>query len=243
MTTTSWAALRVCTHLLNGLAQIVLLFPRLSKQQRDVRVQVWARHMLGRLGVELEIVGTPAPVGPMLLVANHISWLDIVALHAACHCRFVSKADVKRWPLIGALATGGGTLYVQRESRRDAMRVVSHMTQALRDGHILAVFPEGTTGDGNSVLPFHAGLIQAAIAADAPVQAVALQFVQGQSRRPTHVVSYMGDESLWRSIWRTLCARELCAVVAFGRPQFAAGRHRREWAQDLHGEITAMRQP
>jgi 1-acyl-sn-glycerol-3-phosphate acyltransferase len=237
-----WTAWRVWTHLLCGLAQIMLLFPRFSKQQRDMRVQAWARKMLKRLGVELKIVGTPALIGPMLLVSNHISWLDIVALHAACHCRFVSKADVKRWPLVGTLATGGGTLYVARESRRDAMRVVHHMAQALKEGDILAVFPEGTTGDGSSVLPFHANLIQAAISADAPVQAVALQFVDGQSRRPSQAVSYMGDESLLGSIWRTLSARELCAVVAFGTPQLADGRDRRAWAQDLRREIAAMRQ-
>jgi 1-acyl-sn-glycerol-3-phosphate acyltransferase len=231
----------VWTHLLGGLVQL-WQFPRLSKQQRDRRVQTWARRMLKALGVELTIMGAPALTGPMLLVSNHISWLDIVALHAACHCRFVAKADVKRWPLIGPLATAGGTLYVKRESRRDAMRVLHHMAQALREGDILAVFPEGTTGDGSSVLPFHAGLIQAAISADAPVQPVALQFVERQSRRLSHAVSYMGDESLVRSIWRTLRARELCAVVVFGTPQRADGRDRRAWAKDLHREITAMRQ-
>jgi 1-acyl-sn-glycerol-3-phosphate acyltransferase len=229
--------------LLGGVAQIVLLFPRLSKRQRDRRVQAWARKMLRRLGVELTIVGTPALTGPMLLVSNHISWLDIVALHAACHCRFVSKADVGRWPLFGTLASGGGTLYVERKSRRDAMRVVHHMAQALKDGDILAVFPEGTTGDGSSVLPFHANLIQAAISVDAPVQTVALQFFDGRSRKPSEAVSYMGDESLLGSIWRTLCARELSAVVAFGTPQLADGRDRRTWAQDLRREIGAMRQP
>src|SRR4029079_13679602 len=129
-------------------------------------VQIWAGTWLKRLGVELTIAGTPARVGPMLLVSNHISWLDIVVLHAVCHCRFVAKADVKRWPLIGTLATGGGTLYVKRESRRDAMRMVHHMAQALRDRDVLAVFPEATTSNGESVLPFHATLIQAAILAD-----------------------------------------------------------------------------
>lgn len=237
-----WTALRVWAHVLSGVAQIVLLFPRLSRSQRDKRVQAWARTLLRRLSVELTILGTPARVGPILLVSNHISWLDIVALHAACHCRFVSKADVKRWPLIGTLATGGGTLFVERESRRDAMRVVQHMAQALRDGDILAVFPEGTTGDGNSVLPFHSNLIQAAILADAPVQPVALRFVEGQSGSSSQAVSYMGEESLVSSIWRTLRARELCAVVAFGTPQRADGRDRRAWAQELHREIAAMHQ-
>jgi 1-acyl-sn-glycerol-3-phosphate acyltransferase len=197
--------------------------------------------MLKRVGVELRIVGAPAPAGPLLLVANHTSWVDILALHAVCPCRFVAKADVEHWPLVGTLVTGGGTLYVKRESRRDAMRVALRMTQALKDGDILAVFPEGTTSDGSSVLPFHSGLIQAAIAADAPVQPVALQIVDGGSGRPSQAASYMGDESLAGSLWRTLCARELCAVVTFGAPQRAAGRDRRAWARDLRDEIAAMR--
>jgi 1-acyl-sn-glycerol-3-phosphate acyltransferase len=198
--------------------------------------------MLGRLGVELRVVGAPAPAGPLLLVSNHVSWVDILALHAVCPCRFVAKADVERWPLLGTLVTGGGTLYVKRESRRDAMRVVHRMVEALKDGDIVAVFPEGTTSDGSAVLPFHSGLIQAAISAGAPVQPVAVQIVDGRSGRPSRAVSYMGDESLAGSVWRTLCARELCAVVTFGTPQVAAGRDRRAWAQDLRREIVAMRQ-
>lgn len=234
-------AWRVGTHFLGGVAQGGLLFPRLSKPQRDRRVQRWARTMLKRVGIELRIVGAPAPAGPLLLVANHTSWVDILALHAVCPCRFVAKADVEHWPLVGTLVTGGGTLYVKRESRRDAMRVALRMTQALKDGDILAVFPEGTTSDGSSVLPFHSGLIQAAISADAPVQPVALQIVDGRSGRPSQAASYMGDESLAGSLWRTLCARELCAVVTFGAPQRAAGRDRRAWARDLRDEIAAMR--
>ena len=228
-------------HFLWGVAQGGLLFPRLSKPQRERQIQKWARTMLKRLGVGLKVFGAPAPVGPMLLVANHISWVDILALHSVCPCRFVAKADVERWPLLGTLVTGGGTLYVKRESRRDAMRVVYRMAQALKDGDILAVFPEGTTSDGSSVLPFHSGLIQAAISADAPVQPVAVQIVDGRSGRPSQAASYMGDESLAGSVWRTLRARQLCAVVTFGAPQCAAGRDRRAWAKDLQNEIAAMR--
>jgi 1-acyl-sn-glycerol-3-phosphate acyltransferase len=104
------------------------------------------------------------------------------------------------------------------------------------------MFPEGTTSDGSSVLPFHSSLIEAAIAAGAPVQPVALQIVDGRSGGPSRAVSYMGEESLVGSIWRTLCARELCAVITFGAPQLAAGRDRRAWARDLRGEIIGMRQ-
>ena len=235
-------AVRVLAYVLWGLAQILLLFPRLSQPQRNDRVQAWAAAMLVRLGVQLEVSGTPPHAGPVLLVANHISWLDIVVLHAARHCRFVSKSDVKHWPLVGTLATGAGTLYIERASRRDAMRVVHQMAQALKDGEILAVFPEGTTGDGTTVLPFHANLIQAPISAHAPVLPVALQFVDGRTGAPSRAVSYVGDESLLGSIWRTLCARELRALVVYGTPQAANNRDRRTWARDLHAAVTLLRQ-
>jgi 1-acyl-sn-glycerol-3-phosphate acyltransferase len=233
---------RLFATVLHGFVQVVVLFPRLSRSQRDNRVQTWARTVLTRLGVEMSVVGTPARVGPMLLVSNHISWLDIMALHAICHCRFVAKADVRGWPLVGRMATGGGTLYVERESRRDTMRIVHRMAEALRDGDVLAIFPEGTTGDGASVLPFHSNLLQAAIRADAPVQPVALQLIDGRAGTPSADVRYMRDDSLVGSIWRTLRARDLRAVVMFGTPQRSGGRNRRAWSQTLRSEIAAMRQ-
>jgi 1-acyl-sn-glycerol-3-phosphate acyltransferase len=196
--------------------------------------------VLKRLDVQVTVVGTPARVGPTLLVSNHISWLDIVVLHAICHCRFVSKADVEHWPLIGTLAEGGGSLFVERGSRRAAMRMVHRMSDALRNSDILAVFPEATTSNGTSVLPFASSLIQAAIWTDAPVQPVALRFVDRRSEASPDI-RYIGDESLLGSIWRTLRARNQRAVVVFGPPQRANGRDRRVWARDLRSEIVAMR--
>src|SRR3954449_5631739 len=161
---------RALVHACRGAAIILLQFPRLDAAQREARVQAWSLEMLDVLGIRLELHGTPCAGGPMLLVANHISWLDILVMHAARHCRFVSKSDVRQWPLIGTLASGAGTLYIERDSRRDAMRVVHHMADSLRAGAVLAVFPEGTTSDGRRLLPFHANLIRAAISADAPAQ-------------------------------------------------------------------------
>ena len=207
-----------------------------------MRVQAWAGQALRFMGVELCIHGTPPASGPLLIVANHISWLDIVVLHAARHCRFVSKDDVRGWPLVGTLATGAGTLYVRRSSSRDAMRVVHHMARALQDGDILAVFPEGTTGDGTALLPFHANLLQSAIAAPAPVLPVALSYTEGRLQQRSGAVSYVGDVSLLGSLWRTVGAQGLRAHVRFGAQQDAMGRDRRAWAHDLRSEIERLRQ-
>ena len=232
--------LRVVLHLLWGLWVMVWVFPRLPAQARDARVQRWAQDMLRCLGIRLRLQGTPPEQGPVLLVSNHISWLDIVVLHAARHCRFVSKADVRHWPLVGRMATAAGTLYIERESRRDALRTVHRMVEALQTGDVLAVFPEGTTGDGRSVLPFHANLLQAAISADAPVQAVALQFVHASDHSISLAPIYVGEDTLVQSVWRTLRARDLEAVVRFAPAQHHSGRDRRAWADDLRSEIVAL---
>ena len=232
---------RLLVHVAWGALEILFDFPRRNQAYRDRRVQLWAAKALVYLGVQLRVVGTPPAGGPQLLVANHISWLDIVVLHAARHCRFVSKDDVRRWPLVGLLATGAGTLYVKRASPRDAMRVVHRMTQALRDGDVLAVFPEGTTSDGRSLLPFHANLLQAAISAPSPVLPVALSYTDAGALGPSRAVTYIDDESLVGSIWRTLGARDMTATVVFGSPQHADGRDRRAWAQSLREAVLALR--
>ncbi len=233
-------AARLLAHVIGGLFIITIRFPRFSQEQRHLHVQAWASGMLGRLGVKLVVHGTPPRVGPVLLVSNHISWLDILVLHAAQHCRFVSKSDVRHWPLVGRLATGAGTLYVERRSRRDAMRVVHAMAQALRDGEILAIFPEGTTGDGADLLPFHANLLQAAISTNVPIQPVALRFVDLHGQI-TQAASYIGDESLLSSLWRTLRTPCVVAHVRFGQSQSAQGRDRRGWALDLWTEVDSLR--
>ena len=232
----------VVLHLLSGGWTIWRRFPKLSQAERDAQVQQWAATMLRRLSIQLVVHGDAAAQGPVLLASNHISWLDIVVIHAARHCRFISKSDVKHWPLVGMLATGAGTLYIERESRRDAMRVVHHMAERLRAGDVLGVFPEGTTGDGLSVLPFHANLLQAAISADAPIQPIALHFADGLTGQTSLAPCYIGDDTLVASVWRTLCARNLQAAVHFGAVQLPNGRDRRTLAGDLRDAIVEMRE-
>ncbi len=236
-----WKFLRGLWHVLVGMWTIYVRFPQLTPEQREMRVQAWALQFLALWGLHLRVLGQPVVNGPALMVANHISWLDILVIHAARHCRFVSKSDIREWPLVGMLATGAGTLYIERTSRKDALRMVKDMANAMQEGDVVAIFPEGTTSDGRDLLPFHANLIQAAIQAQAPVQPMSLQFIDNQSREITFAPCYTGDDTLIGSMWRTLKAPGITAVVHFGDLQHANGRDRRTWAHDLREEVIRLR--
>ncbi len=235
-----WRALRALWHVLRGLWIIRTEFGRLAPAQTQLLVREWARQMLDILGVELVVHGTPPQRGPLLQLANHVSWLDILVMNAAHPSRFVSKADARSWPLLGPLITGAGTLYIERDKRRDAMRVVHRMTERLREGDILSVFPEGTTSDGTSLLPFHGNLLQAAISANAPVLPVALRFVDSRDGTRHEAPVFVGDTTLIASVWTTLRARHLRAVVRYGEPETFRGRDRRTWAQDARAEVERL---
>jgi len=237
----SWRLLRAIAHMLSGWWTIRLRFPGLTPAEREREVQRWAERMLNLMGIRLTVQGTPPAHGPVLLVCNHLSWLDILTIHAARHVRFVSKAGVRHWPVIGTLATGAGTLYIERERRRDAVRVVHHMTEALSAGDVIAVFPEGTTSDGHRLLPFHANLLQAAISSGAPVQPAALRFADAATGETSYAPRYVDDDNLLGSLWNTLKAPPLLAIVRFDESQPSLGRDRRAWAKTLHADVQALR--
>jgi len=237
-----WKLLRGLWHVLVGMWTIYVRFPQFSPEQREMRVQAWALQFLALWDIHLKVLGRPVQNGPALMVANHISWLDISVIHAARHCRFVSKSDIRDWPLLGTLATGAGTLYIERTSRKDALRMVKDMADAMKNGDVVAVFPEGTTSDGRDLLPFHANLIQSAILAEAPVQPMSLKFIDARSGEPSFAPCYIGDDTLLGSIWRTLKAPKIIAVVHFGELQQAQGRDRRAWAHDLHQSVALLRE-
>lgn len=238
----AWRLARVLVHGLHGLAIVLLRFPTLAPAERHARIRWWSAGLLRALGLELRMHGTPRP-GAKLVVANHVSWLDIAALHAVMpEAHFVSKADVRHWPLVGRLVEGAGTLFIEREKKRDALRVVHQMAEALQGGQTVAVFPEGTTGDGRTLLPFHANLLQAAIATAVPVQPVLLRYFE-----PGHPISpraeFLGDTTLLQSLWRMACARGLGLEVSVLQATASAHADRRALAEHLRALIDAALEP
>jgi 1-acyl-sn-glycerol-3-phosphate acyltransferase len=230
-----WRLARATMHVLHGVFIVATRFGRIDAAARGGHVQWWSAKFLRLLGVSLVAQGTPRP-GAKLLVANHISWLDILAIDAVAPARFVSKSEVRHWPVFGWLATASGTLYIARERPRDAVRVVHQMAEAMQAGDTLAVFPEGTTADGHALLPFHANLLQGAIATATPVQPIALRFFDAE-HAISPVVSFLDDTTLLHSVWSVVCAQGLSVRVCVLPALSVAHADRRRLAERLRAEI------
>ena len=235
----AWRLLRSVMHVLHGLAIVLLRFRALDAAQRHERIRWWSEKTLRLMGIGLQVEGS-VPPGGVLLAANHVSWLDITVLHAVVpHARFVSKADIQSWPLLSRLADAADTLYLERARKRDALRVVHLLAEALVAGQTIAIFPEGTTSDGQGLLPFHANLFEAAIATSTPVQPVALRF--SDARGPVSAaVEFVGATTLVASVWRVACGDGLVAHVMLLPARPSAHVNRRALAQTLHDDIAAQ---
>lgn len=234
------ALARLGLHLVAGALTILFVFPRLTAAARAQRVVRWAQDLLAILRVRVVVHGErPSPgQGGTLLVANHVSWLDIHVLHSLLYTRFISKAEVRDWPVIGWLAHRTGTLFLERRSKRDAARVNQEMADRLRAGDCLALFPEGTTSDGQGILPFYPSLFQPAVEAKARVQPVLIRYLDA-SGRPSLAAAYYGDMSLGESLRNVLRAPGLIAEVRFLPVIEPSGLQRRALAQQAEDALRA----
>ena len=232
-----WRALRMLAHIAHGVFIVQMRWSGFDTPTKQRHVGWWSGKLLRVLGVRLESPGPQAPA-PRLITANHISWLDIAAMHAVMpEARFVSKADIATWPLVGSLATAVGTLYIERASKRDALRVVHKTAAALAAGETVAVFPEGTTGPGYPLLPLHGNLLQAAISTHTPLQPVVLRWHQpGQPY--SEAAQYIGQMSLMESLWRILTAKDLAVEVRSLPAMPTEGLDRRHLAEALAETIS-----
>lgn len=237
----SWRLAWSIVHLLHGALICLCVFPFLGSAQRMQRVGWWSRRLLHVLGIGLQVRGE-LHAAPVLVIANHVSWLDILAINALRPVRFVSKADVRHWPLLGWLVACGGTLFIERERKRDALRVVHQVAEALREGDVVAVFPEGTTSDGHGLLPFHGNLLQAAIATHTPVQPLALRYSDARDA-VSRAAAYVDEVNLVQSVWAVVSASRMKVEVTVLETLPAGDTDRRAMAERLRGLILANLQP
>ena len=198
----SWRLLRLFFFVWSGLWLTFRHGSGLGSRERLARVQrEWYQRAVKLLGVEVCCHGEQTE-GPALVVANHVSWLDIPVLGSRLDVRFLSKSEIARWPVIGWLARGHGTLFIRRGAH-EVEAIVRDIAEALDDGEKVAIFPEATTTRGDEVRQFHARLFAAAVATATPIQPVAIDYGREPDGSPAHAC-YTGDDRLLLHFWRLL---------------------------------------
>jgi 1-acyl-sn-glycerol-3-phosphate acyltransferase len=234
--TLAWRLTRAILHLLAGLATCALVFPWASAALRERLTRRWSRQLLALCRVQVEQpTGAPA-LAHAMVVANHISWLDIFVINSLYPCRFVAKAEIRAWPVLGWLVERAGTVFIARGNRRDLRHIFKGMVDVLRQGQRVAFFPEGTTSLQGRLLPFHANLFEAAIDAKVAVQPVAIEYVDGAGSYPP-VVDFVGEITFVQSFLAILSGPPVRARLACLAPIDAAAGQRRELAQAAHDAI------
>ncbi|WP_142803552.1 MULTISPECIES: lysophospholipid acyltransferase family protein [Tepidiphilus] len=225
---------RLALHLAIGLATIVLCFPFADAPTRARLRQRWSRRLVALCGIEVERHGEFA--SGALLALNHVSWIDVFVVLSQTDAAFIAKAEVRRWPIIGWLAARNETIFLRRGSRGHAAVLARELVSHLRQGQSVALFPEGTTTDGLSLHPFHAALLQPAIDAGAPVQAVAIRYYDADGRRTTAAAFY-GQMTLMQSLVRIVREPRLRARLDVSEPLPTQGADRKALTRALEAWV------
>lgn len=201
------------TWMFGGLLTVMAAFPWLGPRPRQWLIRHWSRVLMACCGVKIRCRGQPKREGAVLWVANHVSWVDIFVMDSVRAVSFIAKSDIRKWPLIGWLVAGAGTLFIER-GRRHAVRAVGHqMSARFARGEAVGLFPEGTTSPGTDVAPFHASLFEPALRAGVDVQPVALLFLH-RGRRTTRY-AFVGEQTLVHNIWNLLTVTDTVVELVF----------------------------
>ena len=227
--------LRLLLHLVWIAVGTSLLYPVIGKGKRAAFKQRWSHQILRILSVQLETQPTDAPPGS-LIVANHISWLDIFAIYALRPVAFISKAEISQWPFAGWLAKKNDTVFLRRGSRGHARIVNAEIDALLNSGMDVALFPEGTTTDGTHMLGFHAALLQPAIETGRPVLPLAISYHDADGR-VSLAPSFAGDTTLAQCFSAILAQRSLTVRLIPAPVIDSTKLHRRELAKVAHTAI------
>jgi len=220
-----------------GVIPLAVAYPLLGGAARTALVRAWCRAFARALDVRIA-AESPLAVPGALVVANHISWLDVVVLGAVRPGRIVAKSDLRSWPVIGPVAARAGTIFVERGRLSTLPRTVADVRDALRSGARVLAFPEGTTWCGAESGRFRPALFQAAIEAGAPVEPVTVRYRAGD--RPTTAPAFVGDDPLVASIWRVVRSRRLVADVRC-HPVLAPSGGRRVLAAAAAASVSGVR--
>lgn len=244
---------RVMLHFLIGIYKIQDLKRKHGEQWYAIKlgrkaIRQWMDEACDILGLKVTIEGAVPQHKGELYVANHVSWLDILAIASVTDCKFLSKATVRHWPVIGWFTASIGCLFIRRHNRRAFHKSLQRVKERLQDGENVCIFPEGTTSDGRQVLPFHSGLLQAAIDAEAAIQPMVLKYVSRDGSYEEHAPYYGRDVFLIHML-RLLGKRETHLTLSFlpAMPQQAGADRQmlarvleQRFSRDLASNVTKL---
>ena len=211
------------------IAPLWLALPGIATKMSRALAQLAWRMLLGGLRVRMTMVGNPVKNAPVLFVANHVSWLDIAVLGHILDAGFVAKSEIARWPVLGRLATRYGCAFIARERRGKAHQQAASLGDVLRTQRRLILFPEGTTGPGNCVLPFRSSLFAAVEGqADCVVQPITLSYhaLDGSALTGNDLrrVAWLDDDELLPHVITLAETSPILVRVQFGQPVPAEDR-------------------
>ncbi|PSJ18248.1 lysophospholipid acyltransferase family protein [Nitrosomonas supralitoralis] len=222
--------MRLLFHVASGLLQS-LVYPYFPLPIQRKMMQRWSGDLLSILAIRLQCHGRlPTVEIPCVMMAsNHVSWLDVCVLMTACPTRFVAKAEISRWPILGRLSKNVGTLFIERAKRTDTLRINRQISDVLEKGERVTVFPEGTTTEGTQLNHFHASLLQSAVITDALLYPVAIRY-RNSAGEVCQEAAYI-ESSLVLSLRRILSQTRIDVELTFNSPILCGTKNRRELAR------------
>ncbi len=237
--------LRLLVAFAKAFAILWFKFPRASREQKLAHIQAWSRHVLEVMGIRLNIAPSSTFIWPnktQLLVANHVSWLDVLVIQALQPCVFVAKSEVRHWPVVGSMAHACGVVFVDRSAASSARKMVDDVGSALHHGYCVAGFPEGTSSEGHDVSLFHANLFEAAIHRDVAVLPLALRYTDARTGSFCLKAAFVGDIGFIESLHQVMGTSHLAVGVQIGKTLSPQGHSRRTLAHLSHRSVLSQLQ-
>lgn len=221
---------------------VIIFYPILPKKYWTYFVKMWAHGTVRIVGIKIEVVGTKAAYNQTntMVIANHISWLDIPILYTQYSVGFIGRIEMKKWPLLSLLIKSGGTIFINRKQKRDLIKVNSIVSQQLAAGATVGLFPEGQTGNGLSLQPFKSSLLEAPILAKSTIIPLVIKYYTKEGYLTT-ATTYEGDITLWQSLRSSLLLNGILVKITL-LPLVEAAKfdNRESLAASLYQQINSQ---
>jgi len=229
---------RLICHLAYG-SSLAMIYPLFGLSARQAILKRWSAELLEILHVRLEIFRHPACLLEQgaFMAANHISWLDIFSINAVKPSCFIAKSEVNDWPLIGMLCRRTRTIFIERDIRRDTVRINHQVGVMLGEDECIVLFPEGTSTDGTQVRHFHSSLFQSAVDRKAAIQPVAIRY-HDETGRHCSDAAFIGDMNFLQSLRQVLLSPSLHVTMILPAPLACAGKNRRILAAEAQTAVS-----